>query len=108
MVSRLVSAPIAGGPADWPRLARSSPWPGGSCQVGTVERLDADAAQGGGPTDVGWRDDAHQPVAVHDQRPAVDAAAEADEQFVRVGDEWGQALVLFVEMELHGVAGRMP
>jgi tetratricopeptide (TPR) repeat protein len=33
--------------------------------------------------------------------------AEANEEFVRAGDEWGQALVLFVEMELHGVAGRL-
>jgi predicted ATPase/DNA-binding SARP family transcriptional activator len=31
--------------------------------------------------------------------------AEADAQFVRAGDEWWQALALFVEMELHCVAG---
>jgi predicted ATPase/DNA-binding SARP family transcriptional activator len=30
---------------------------------------------------------------------------EANEQFVHTGDEWGQALGLFVEMELHCVAG---
>ncbi len=33
--------------------------------------------------------------------------AEANAEFVRAGDEWGQALVLFVQMELHGVAGRL-
>jgi predicted ATPase/DNA-binding SARP family transcriptional activator/tetratricopeptide (TPR) repeat protein len=33
--------------------------------------------------------------------------AEANDQFVAAGDQWGQALVLFVEMELHGVAGRL-
>jgi predicted ATPase/DNA-binding SARP family transcriptional activator len=33
--------------------------------------------------------------------------AEANEEFVRAGDEWGQALVLFAEMELHGVAGHL-
>ncbi len=33
--------------------------------------------------------------------------AEANEEFVRVGDEWAQALVLFVEMELHATAGAL-
>jgi predicted ATPase/DNA-binding SARP family transcriptional activator/tetratricopeptide (TPR) repeat protein len=33
--------------------------------------------------------------------------AEANEEFIRTGDQWGQALVLFVQMELHGVAGRL-
>jgi len=31
----------------------------------------------------------------------------ANEVFVRADDEWGQALVLFVEMELHCVAGAL-
>jgi tetratricopeptide (TPR) repeat protein len=33
--------------------------------------------------------------------------AAANEVFVRAADEWGQALVLFVEMELHCVAGAL-
>jgi predicted ATPase/DNA-binding SARP family transcriptional activator len=33
--------------------------------------------------------------------------AAANEVFVRTADEWGQALVLFVEMELHCVAGAL-
>jgi tetratricopeptide (TPR) repeat protein len=33
--------------------------------------------------------------------------ADADAVFVRVGDQWGQALVLFVEMELNCVAGAL-
>jgi len=33
--------------------------------------------------------------------------AEAGDEFVRAGDEWGQALALFVEMELHCVAGSL-
>ncbi|HEU4347295.1 MAG TPA: BTAD domain-containing putative transcriptional regulator, partial [Actinoplanes sp.] len=42
-----------------------------------------------------------------DMTSSLEVLAEANEEFVRVGDEWGQALVLFVEMELHGVAGRL-
>jgi predicted ATPase/DNA-binding SARP family transcriptional activator len=33
--------------------------------------------------------------------------AEANDEFLRADDEWGQALVLFVEMELHCVAGHL-
>lgn len=33
--------------------------------------------------------------------------AEATEEFLAADDEWGQALVLFVEMELHATAGRL-
>ena len=40
-----------------------------------------------------------------DMTSSLQVLAEANEEFVRAGDQWGQALVLFVEMELHGVAG---
>jgi predicted ATPase/DNA-binding SARP family transcriptional activator len=42
-----------------------------------------------------------------DVAAAVGMLAEAREAFVRAGDEWGQALALFVEMELHCVAGSL-
>jgi predicted ATPase/DNA-binding SARP family transcriptional activator len=42
-----------------------------------------------------------------DATDTVAMLAEASDAFVRAGDEWGQALALFVEMELHCVAGSL-
>jgi predicted ATPase/DNA-binding SARP family transcriptional activator len=42
-----------------------------------------------------------------DMTPSLGMLAEANDEFVRAGDQWGQALVLFVQMELHGVAGNL-
>jgi predicted ATPase/DNA-binding SARP family transcriptional activator len=42
-----------------------------------------------------------------DMAPTLGMLAEANAEFVRAGDQWGQALVLFVQMELHGVAGNL-
>jgi tetratricopeptide (TPR) repeat protein len=42
-----------------------------------------------------------------DPAPPLGMLAEANDHFVSAGDQWGQALVLFVEMEMHGVAGHL-
>jgi predicted ATPase/DNA-binding SARP family transcriptional activator len=42
-----------------------------------------------------------------DTTQAAEMLAEATDEFVAADDEWGQALVLFVEMELHATAGRL-
>jgi predicted ATPase len=42
-----------------------------------------------------------------DMAGTVGMLAEATAEFARAGDEWGQALALFVEMELHCVAGSL-
>jgi len=42
-----------------------------------------------------------------DVTTTVGMLAEATDEFVRAGDEWGQALALFVETELHCVAGSL-
>jgi tetratricopeptide (TPR) repeat protein len=46
-------------------------------------------------------------IAGGDTSEARTMLAEANDEFIRGGDEWGQALVLFVEMELHATQGRL-